>query len=172
MLDAAAELTLRITRFIQMPESPAASPARWFFLPEFHSAGWSEACELLAAAPKPLIIAPLPDPGCLGTWHLGALTGVHRARAEHELANQESFFARRLEHLRLEDTDRVTFDSGPDQTITAVGDFKRWLREYVVCVGSRLQAHTSEPGKASLLVRRPHGGWSPGAACTHHTAAS
>lgn len=55
MGDISAELTLRLARFIQMPETPPASPARWFFVPEFHSAPWDEACSLLAAAPKPLM---------------------------------------------------------------------------------------------------------------------
>jgi hypothetical protein len=154
-----------------MPESPPASPARWFFVPEFYTAGWSEACELLAAAPKPLIVAPLPEPGFVGTWHVGALAGVHRTRADHQLANQQAFFAAQLEHLHLEDSDRVGFDSGPDHTVFAVADFKRWLREYAVCAGSTLQAHNSDPRMASLLVRKPHGGWSPGAACRRPDAA-
>src|SRR3954462_11599840 len=114
MNDIAAELTLRVARFLQMPEDPPASPARWFFVPEFYSAHWDEAGALLAAAPKPLIVAPLPDPGFLGTWFLGALEGVHRSRAEHQLQNQQSFFAHQLEHLGLRDAGNVVFESGSD----------------------------------------------------------
>src|SRR6185295_19133226 len=101
MNDIAAELTLRVARFLQMPEAPPASPARWFFVPEFYSAHWDEACALLAAAPKPLIVAPLPDAGFIGSWFLGALEGVHLSRAEHQLQNQQAFFASHLEQLGL-----------------------------------------------------------------------
>jgi hypothetical protein len=165
MSDIAAELTLRLARFIQMPETPPASPARWFFLPEFHAAPWDEACALLAAAPKPLIVAPLPEPGFLGTWYLGALTGVHRTRADYESQNRQAFFASQLEHLGLTETDTIVFASGADETVIDVASFRRWLTDYAVCVGSRLQREAPTPHAAALMIRRPHGGWSPGMAC-------
>jgi hypothetical protein len=172
MNDIAAELTLRLARFVQMPEDPPASPARWFFVPEFYSAHWEEAADLLAAAPKPLIVAPLLDPGILGTWFLGALTGVHRSRAEHHLQNQQEFFASQLEHFGLVDTHTIVFESGADETVLDVANFKRWLQEYVVCLGSTLQRSAPAPHSAALIVRRPHGGWSPGLSCEHPPAAS
>jgi hypothetical protein len=167
MGDISAELTLRVARFIQMPEAPPASPARWFFVPEFYSAPWDEALALLTAAPKPLIIAPLPDPGFLGTWYVGALTGVHRERVDHQLQNQQAFFASQLEGLSLTDTDTIVFDSGADETTIDVSAFRSWLRDYTVCAGSTLHRHTTAPRTAALLVRRPHGGWSPGMTCEH-----
>src|SRR4051812_3925712 len=124
-MDIAAELTLRIARFLQMPEHPPASPARLFFVPEFYSAHWDEAGALLAAAPKPLIVAPLHDPGFLGSWHLGALSGVHRDRAEHQLQNQQAFFASQLEQLGLSDTHTLVFQSGADEAVVDVPSFKR-----------------------------------------------
>ena len=51
-MDIAAELTLRIARFIQMTADPPASPARWLFVPEFEHARWATAGELLANAPN------------------------------------------------------------------------------------------------------------------------
>ena len=169
MNDTSAELTLRVARFIQMPEDPPASPARWFFVPEFYSAHWDEAIALLTAAPKPLIVAPLPDPGMLGTWYLGALTGVHRARADQQLQNQQAFFASQLEGLGLSDADTVVFDSGPDETAINVSEFRRWLGDYAVCAGSTLRRHATAPRTAALLVRRPQGGWSPGMTCDHRS---
>jgi hypothetical protein len=172
MIDISAELTLRIARFIQMPDTPPASPARWFFVPEFYSASWEEAGALLAAAPKPLVVAPLPDPGFLGTWHIGALAGVHRARADHQLHNQQAFFAAHLEHLGLSETHTVVFDSGADETVIDAASLRRWLREYAVCVGSTLQRQAPAPHAAALIVRWPHGGWSPGMACDHRATTS
>jgi hypothetical protein len=165
MTDAAAELTLRIARFVQMPESPPASPARWFFVPEFYSAHWEEAGDLLTAAPKPLIVAPLPDPGFLGTWYAGALTGVHRARADHQLQNQQAFFRSQMRQLALADHDTLVFESGADETVIQVVDFKRWLHDYAVCAGTTLQSSAPAPHAGALMVRRPHGGWSPGMSC-------
>ncbi|HEY9226251.1 MAG TPA: hypothetical protein VIP11_06375 [Gemmatimonadaceae bacterium] len=172
MNDIAAELTLRVARFLQMPDGPPASPARWFFVPEFYSAGWDEAGSLLAEAPKPLIVAPLPDPGFLGTWFLGALKGVHRSRAEHQLQNQQAFFAAQLQHLGLTDTHTIVFESGADESVVDVATFKRWLQEYVVCAGSTLQRSAPAPHSAALLIRRPHGGWSPGMTCGYLPPAS
>jgi hypothetical protein len=167
MIDISAELTLRIARFIQMPDTPPASPARWFFVPEFYSAPWEEAGALLAAAPKPLVVAPLPDPGFLGTWYVGALAGVHRTRADHQLHNQQAFFASQLEHLGLTETDTVVFDSGADETVIDVASFRCWLRDYAVCAGSTLQRQALAPHAAALIIRRACGGWSPGIACDH-----
>ena len=144
-MDIAAELTLRIARFIQMTADPPASPARWLFVPEFEHARWATAGELLANAPKPLIVAPLPDGGFLGTWFVGALTGVHRERAERQLENQQAFFHARIAHLGLKDSDAIVFDSGADETLIPVADFRRWLRDYAVCAGSTLDARASTP---------------------------
>jgi len=172
MNDTSAELTLRVARFIQMPDDPPASPARWFFVPEFYSAHWDEAITLLAAAPKPLIVAPLPDPGFLGTWYVGALTGVHRARADHQIQNQQAFFGHKLEALGLTDSDTVVFESGADETAVDVSAFKAWLRDYGVRAGTTLHRHATAPRTAALLVRRPQGGWSPGMTCDHRPPAS
>lgn len=172
MNDIAAELTLRVARFLQMPDAPPASPARWFFVPEFYSAQWDEAGDLLTAARKPLIVAPLPDPGFLGTWFLDALKGVHLQRAQHQLRNQQAFFAAQLQQLGLHDSDSVVFQSGADDTAVDVATLKRWLQEYIVCVRSTLQRHAPAPHSAALLIRRPNGGWSPGMACDHRPPAS
>jgi len=171
-MDICAELTLRIARFIQVSETPPQSPAYWFFVPEFRRAGWSTALELLANAPKPLIVAPLPEPGLVGTWGLRALTGEDRARADHQFANQEAFFADRITHLQLGEDDSIAFDSGADTVSLSVREFKRWLREYAVCAGSTLDPGTMSANSGALVVRRPDGHWSPGAACPHPRAAS
>ena len=164
-MDICAELTLRVARFIHMPADPPASPVNWFFMPEFLHARWDRAGELLAAAPKPLIVAPLPDPGALGTWFAGALTGEHRARADHQISNQQSLFAKLLDDIGLTDESSIVFDSGVDETVLGVPDFKRWLREYAVCAGSNLGASPDDPSRGRLFVRRPNGEWSPGRTC-------
>src|SRR5947199_270545 len=113
-MDICAALTLHVTRFVQMPVEAPASPLRWTFVPEGRRAGWHEAGDLLSNAPKPLMVAPLLEPGLLGTWGISALGGSDRARADHELSNQLAAFDDQASELELGDDSRILFETPAD----------------------------------------------------------
>jgi hypothetical protein len=171
-MDLCAALTLHVSRFVQMPVDPPASPTRWTFVPEGRRATWDEAAALLASAPKPLMVAPLLEPGALGSWGVRALAGDDLRRAQHELANQLAGLKHLLDQLGISDDAEVLFETPGDQLSLPVSELQRWFTEYLVFVGWTLGSGPDPDRSVRLLVRRSDGAWSPGTTCSVPRAAT
>jgi hypothetical protein len=129
-MDACAELTLRLVRTGQEALNPRSSLLDWVFFPEHQHATWSQAREILTAAGKPLIVAPLLESGSVAIWSISALQSQHRAALEREFANQCQYFSEKLAALTLDDTDHVETPDG-GFTVT-VAELRQWATQYTV----------------------------------------
>ena len=132
----------------------------WFFVPEFRKATWSEAHDILAAAPKPLIVAPLVEPGHLATWSVQDLVVARRPGAERGMENLAEYFAEKLRALGLEQAERFLFSDAEAELALTMADLRRWTREYAIGVGVTVDK-TPESGVGRLIVRPPGGGGPP-----------
>ncbi len=156
-MDACAELTLRLVRAGQEALNPRSSRIDWVFFPENRHATWSQARDILAGAAKPVIVAPLLEPGTVALWSIDALQPEHRIAAEREFANQWEYLNEKLATLALGDTDQI---ETPDSAFTlTVAEFRQWAKQYAVDVGISITA--SPVARTGRLLIRPPGGGRP-----------
>jgi len=158
-MDACAELTLRIVRLVQEHHNPRSSLAYWFFFPEFRKATWTEAREILTAAPKPLLVAPLMESGALATWSISRLESDQRVAAEQQFANQQEYFSEKLRPLQLGDADSIRLDTPAGNLDLLLPDFQRWVRDYAISVG--ISVNRDSDSRVGRLIIRPPGGGRP-----------
>ncbi len=165
-MDLCAELTLHVLRFVQSPDDPPVSPAKWHFVPDGVQVAWPEARRLLRDAVKPIIVAPLAEPGMIGTWGVAALTGMARARAEHNLANQVNFLRGFAAEHGLRQDDSILFETAADRLVLSLAELDRWLHDYGIHMGWTLSDQPAGECRARMLVLKHLGGpWSPGMSC-------
>lgn len=167
-MDLCAELTLQVIRFVQEPRDPPSSPREWVFFPEGRRASWPVARTLLADARKPLMVAPLAEPGMIGSWGIHALKDDHLARAEHGLANQQQWLIEHAAHFGWTPTDIILFETEADHLELPMAELERWLKEYALPVGWTVGEGPDKARPGRLLIRRSHGDWSPGLVCHSH----
>jgi hypothetical protein len=159
-MDIGAELTLQIARLVHEGADPPRSPAFWSFLPDVSRASWPEARAILSAAPKPLLVGPLIEPGSLGLWTLDRLEDKARSVMSREMANQVAYFTEKLRVCEVGDGGRIRFEPSTLELSLTVPDFLHWTREYSMTVGLSL-VKGPQPGVARLIVRPPGGGGPP-----------
>ena len=164
-MDVCAEVTLRVTRFAQGRASTQLAAGAWFLMPEFREATWDDARDALSSAPKPMIVAPLLEPGHVGFWSFNAIAAESRAAAAKQISNQQAYCLAKLRSLGLADAHTIIIPSAEGDFAMPREAFDRWLAEYAIGIGTTLQ-RAVEPGTARLLLRPPGGGgpplgWSP-----------
>ncbi len=157
-MDVCAELTLRLLHLAQHEDADA--PPHWCAFPAFRVLTRSEASALLSEAPKPLVVAPLVEPGYFGIWPVAALGTPQRERAERELANRIEYFDAKVRLLKLGPSAVVKLIPGGDVLEIPLPEFLRWVREYYPIVGTSLLPGTHE-GAATMIIRRAGGGKPP-----------
>jgi len=158
LMDVCAELTLRIVRAAQEALNPRSSLVGWFFFPAHRQISWSDANQALASASKPLIVAPLVEPGSIAVWSIDTLESSDRKRLEYEFANQRQYFREKLEMLGLNDSDHVETPDGEFRV--TVAEFRGWSAEYSIPIGIGM-SRSPTPNTARLLIRPPGGGGPP-----------
>jgi hypothetical protein len=134
-MDHAAQLALRICRFVQMPLNSPDWPREWRFVPGGGRADREEAIKLLVDAPKPVIIAPLVEPGMLATWCVANMSGEPRRRVDHDFANEVGWVERFAAELSLSETDEVIFDSASDRFMLTLIELRAFFRDVAVIAG-------------------------------------
>jgi len=153
-MDSGAELALRLARLVQMRTFEPDGFDSCFLVPHFRRVSWVEARDLLAAASKPLIVSPLPDPGYLGIWPLSAMPETEGAGFRHHVANQVSYFRAKLAALEFTNGDHVSFEDGGEVLTLSVPEFLDWCAEYAVFAGTTIERR-DKAGVAWLVVVRP-----------------
>jgi hypothetical protein len=157
-MDTCAELTLHLARLVQQRADATRSPVFWSFEPDGRRVRWPEAGSILSAAAKPLLVAPLVEPGALALWSLATMADAHRVMYVDGMANRLAYFDEKLRLCGVDDTGTIRFDSALTHFSMSVKDFRRWLQEYaMIAVGLSMDA-TRESGVARLVVRPPGGG--------------
>jgi hypothetical protein len=159
-MDACAELTLRIIRLVQEHDQLNRSSVNWHFFPGYRHAPWSAARDMLAAAPKPLIVAALVEPGALAMWSVSDLHPPERADCEHAFTNQCAYFDEKLRLFGLGDGDSIALTTPAGEFTMTVADFRRWMSEYALSVGLSLDK-SSIAGTGRIIIRLPGGGRRP-----------
>lgn len=159
-MDIGAELTLQIVRLVHERPDPPRSPASWSVWPEGGRLTWAEVRAVLAAAPKPLLVAPLIEPGALGMWTLDSLSAGMRTKLARGIASQVEYYTAKLEMIGLTLEDRMCFEPATPACVMRVGDFLDWAREYAIGVGISIE-QSSEPGMGRIVIRPPGGGGPP-----------
>ncbi|MDP1860385.1 MAG: hypothetical protein Q8K82_17035 [Gemmatimonadaceae bacterium] len=162
----AAELTLLILRLLQGPPRPPLK--EWFLFPSFVSATPERAREFLETTGKPVLVAPLIEPGCVGLWSFSDLELSVRASAERELANRREYFEAKL-RAWPDGIDAVRLQEGDADLRVDLATFRTWSREYYVAVGHGIERDADArvarltvrpPGGAKIFIGMPDGpGW-------------
>lgn len=158
-MDVCAELTLRIIRLVQEHDRLNRSSVDWHFFPTYRHAPWPAAREILAATPKPLLVAALAEPGWIALWSVGDMRAPERADCEDAFANQRAYFEEKLRVYGLDEGDSIALTTPAGELTMTVADFRRWMREYALSVGISLDK-SSIPGMGRIVVR-PSGGGRP-----------
>lgn len=149
-----ADLTLLILRLVQGEPRPPAK--EWFLVPSFVEATQEIARQRLEAARKPVIVAPLLEPGFVGEWEFADLDAVRRARAEQELMNRNAYFEAKFRTTWPDGVDAVRLKEGDADLRLDLASFRAWAQEYYVAVGHGLERER-DPRVARLTIR-PVGG--------------
>jgi hypothetical protein len=156
-MTTSADLTLLILRLIQ--GAPRPPVGEWYFVPAFVEATREQAYALLEAAEKPVLVAPLIEPGCVGLWSFASLEASARSAAERERARRTEYFEAKL-GLWTEGVDAVRLQEGDSDLRVDLVTFRSWLREYYVAVGHGLE-RDADTRVARLTVRPPGGNQRP-----------
>lgn len=100
-MDPCAELTLRLLRIAQEALEPNSSLVDWMILPLLRRADWHQAAQYLTAATKPVLVAPILEPGCFALWSIHEESPGSQRAFELELDEQRRFLTGRLDSLCL-----------------------------------------------------------------------
>jgi hypothetical protein len=146
-MDTGAELTLQIVRRAQSyarPDVPQA-PDSWLLWPGGERLDWISARARLGALAKPLLVAPLLEPGMLGLWTIDALDEAHKQVVGHGVANQVQYYVNKLAALGVEHGP-IRFESGAGEYAMSREGFLHWATEYAINVGISLEAAAAAGG--------------------------
>jgi hypothetical protein len=155
----AADLTLRVVRAVQGP--PRGAVVQWFIVPDLEEVGWSGLTRMLAALPKPVVIAPLLQPGMIGVWTIGSLTESQRHIVRRLTKNRVDYFREKLDLLSDAPVQTIEFRPEDENKLRMTRtDFERWIRDFSVSVGITVVS-TGDPTMARLIVLLPGSGSSP-----------
>ena len=124
--------------------------------PAFAEASQEQARAQLEAAPKPLVVAPLQEAGCVGVWSMSDLEPSARERAEREMANRSEYFEAKLRVMWPDGVDAVRLQEGNADLRIGVPTFREWVRDYYLVVGTGLDREAD--GRIARLTLRPPGG--------------
>src|SRR5436190_10481873 len=139
-MDTGAELTLQIVRRAQSyarPDVPLA-PDSWLLWPGGERLDWVSARARLGALAKPLLVAPLLEPGMLGLWTIDALDEARKQVVGHGVATQVRYYAEKLAALGVEHGP-IRFKSGTSEYSMSREEFLHWATEYAINVGISLE---------------------------------
>lgn len=160
-MNTGAELTLQIVRLAQSHASGDVARARplWLFWPHGERRDWEGARELLGHLAKPVLVAPLVEPGMLGLWTVDMLDAAHRPAVERQISNQVQYFADKLAALKISQGP-VRFGSDTSAYEMTRDEFLQWATEHMINLGLSLQ-RSADGSAARVLVLPSRGGAPP-----------
>ena len=146
-MDTGAELTLQIVRRTQSYARPdvAQAPDSWLLWPGGERLDWVSTRTRLGALGKPLLVAPLLEPGMLGLWSTDTLDEERQQAVRRGITDQVRYYADKLVALGVEGGP-IRFESGTSQCEMSRDEFLRWASEYAINVGISLEAAADAAG--------------------------
>ena len=159
-MDKCAELTVRLVQLLQEDAIKLKPTFGWSVVPQLQTRTWEEAREALSAAPKPVLVAPLLEPGQLAFWSVSALEEVTRERLTREFANQSEYYTEKLQVCKLDGGATLRLQSADSELALSMAEFRAWFRDYSLLAGVTVQT-TADPNVGAIVVRPAGGGRAP-----------
>jgi hypothetical protein len=157
-----AQLSLHIARFLHAPADDRRSPVRWRLLPSLAEQTFSDACASLATLPKPIVFAPLTEPGSVYVAPLATLAAGDASAWQWHHKNQVDNFGPFMSALGASDDDVLAFGRDEDVIETRVSVLRQWTQEYLVPLQLTIVKDRTRAGYHWLVVRHGDGRWSSG----------
>jgi hypothetical protein len=160
-----AALSLHIARFLQTDAQVQCSPARWQLLPDLEKLTFADACAALDACRKPVIFAPLAEPGAVFVLPAADVGPQVQGTWMWHHANQNANLPRFLDRERAAPGDVLAFGRMDDVIETTIETLQFWTRDYLVPAAITLHADTTRAHAHWLVIRHGHFEWSHGWSC-------
>jgi Clp amino terminal domain, pathogenicity island component len=168
-LDVPAQITIALVEFVQTALAVAAR-SYWRVLPSPLPLRRPDVVTTLASLPKPIRVAPLAQPGALGTWPYTPASDLERTLFEQRAAKVQSRVREILEPFtKGGETVRVLLAHESTEWLVPSDAVEQWSRDYVLDgVGWILVDSGGDPrAPVRFILSRPDGTWYP--AVPHHT---
>jgi len=162
--DVPAQITVALIEFVQTALAVAAR-SYWRVLPNPLPLRRDDVVTTLANLPKPIRVAPLAQPGAVGTWPYTPTSDLERTLFEQRARNVQSRVDEILGPFAQDDRQvPVLLEHGTTETIVQSGDVQQWSRDYVLDgVGWILVDSGGDPrAPVRFILSRPDGTWFPG----------
>jgi hypothetical protein len=162
-LDEPAQITIALTEFVQTALAVATRPY-WRVLPNPLPLKRNDVVNMLAAQPKPVRVAPLAQPGALGTWAYQPTSELEKTLFEQRARNVEA----RVSEILAPFTDGgesipVLLEHEATEWIFPSSSVEQWSTDYVLDgVGWILVDSGGDPrAPVRFILGRPDGTWFP-----------
>jgi hypothetical protein len=160
-----AALSLHIARFLQSDPNVPMSPARWSLFPRLDKLTFTAACAALDSLAKPILFAPLIEPGSIFVTSADELVGdvrdVWLSHHRNQTVNVDPF----LQRYGAVASDVLAFGRVNDVIETRVEVLREWTRDYLMSAPITFHSDPVRRGTHWLVVRRGHQEWSHGLVC-------
>ena len=156
-MNSSIDLCLLLVRLAQGALGPRSSMLDWDLVPDGRILSWPEARLSLGAHPTPVVVAPLLEPGSMSLWSVPAMAEEQRCYWQSQIANQQSFYAEQIQHLRLAESDPVSVELPAGQYTVTVEAFRQWAAAYVVATVGVGLIRGPDRKSGRLIIRVPGG---------------
>ncbi len=161
--DVPAQITIALVEFVQTALAVAAR-SYWRVLPNPLPLRRTDVVMTLAALPKPLRVAPLAQPGALGTWPYEANTDLERQLFDELARKVQNRVAEILSaHVADGESVPVLLEHEASEWLVPSTAVQRWSKDYVMDgVGWILVDSGGDPrAPVRFVLSRPDGTWFP-----------
>jgi hypothetical protein len=161
--NAPAQITVALVEFTQTAVAVAAR-SYWRVLPNPLPLKRNDVLTTMAHLPKPVRVAPLAQPGALGTWPYTPTSDLEKKLFEQSARNLQNRVHEILTPFVREGAPvPVLLEHQAAEFIFSSSDVEQWSREYVLDgVGWILVDNGSDPrAPVRFVLCRPDGTWFP-----------
>jgi len=162
-LDEPAQITIALTEFVQTALAVATRPY-WRVLPNPLPLKRNDVVNTLALQPKPVRVAPLAQPGALGTWAYQPTSELEKTLFEQRARNVKARVGEILEpFVNGGDSIPVLLEHEATEWVFPSSAVEQWSRDYVLDgVGWILVDSGGDPrAPVRFILGRPDGTWFP-----------
>jgi len=160
--DAPAQITVALVEFVQTALAVAAR-SYWRVLPNPLPLQRSDVITTLAHLPKPIRVAPLAQPGALGTWPYAPSSELEKTLFKQSARNLQKRVQEILAPFTQDGPVPILLEHETTQWILKSDDVEQWTRDYVLDgVGWILVDSGGDPrAPVRFVLCRPDGTWFP-----------
>lgn len=162
-LDEPAQITIALVEFVQTALAVAAR-SYWRVLPNPLPLRRNDVVTTLAALPKPVRVAPLAQPGALGTWPYSPSSELEKTLFEQRARSVQARVGEILAPFTEGDAPvPVILEHESTEWIFPSSAIEQWSKDYILDgVGWILVDSGGDPrGPVRFILGRPDGTWFP-----------